>query len=326
MPRDLDLSLLRAFLAVVDSGGVTSAARALNRTQAAVSLQIKRLEEVMGRQLFEREHKRVALGPEGEQILGLARRLVSLNDELFERMRTPSFEGEVRLGMPVDLIPTYATPILRRFNATWPRVRVSLAASNSHELIQELDAGHLDLALTTDIERSRKCETLTTDSLVWIGVPGGSAHRRRPLPIAIGGKTCRFRPVLLDALRQQGRDWRVVLEVANQDAVNATIAAGLSVGALLRETIPVGLEELGPQSDLPVLPRFAVNLHMPRGRASDTAEELARHVRAEFASRAALAAPRPARRAVQVVAARAVPLPPKGHVVRRVRKIGAAAR
>ncbi len=290
MSRDLDLSLLRAFAAVVETGGVTSAARLLNRTQAAVSLQIRRLEETLGQALFEREHKRLVLAPAGELLLGQAQRLISMNDEVMDRMSKPSFDGEVRLGIPVDLIVTYAAPILRRFNSTWPHVRVSLVASNSHDLLEELDAGRIDIAITTDCEagRGRRFETLKTDKLVWVGALGGSAHRRSPLPIAIGGKTCRFRPVALDALRRSGRDWRIVIEVANQDAVNATVSAGISIAALLRETVPSGLDVLGEEDGLPPLPSFDVNLHMPRGGATDTAEELARHILAEFASRSAL--------------------------------------
>ncbi|MGE0699184.1 MAG: LysR family transcriptional regulator [Hyphomicrobiaceae bacterium] len=289
MRRDLDLTILRAFLAVVETGSVTGAARLLNRTQAAVSLQIKRLEEMLGQPLFERGHKRLALAPAGEQLIGLAQRLVALNDEAVEAMTTPSFEGEVRLGLPVDLIVTYAAPILRRFNAKWPGVRVSLVASNSQELTEDLERGKVDLALTTDLETGeRHAETLARDDLVWVAAAGGSAHRRTPLPIAIGGRSCRFRPVLLDALRRAGIDWRVVLEVANQDAVNATVAAGISVAALLRETVPAQLEVLSGDIGLPPLPTFALNLRLPPAGASELAEELARHVRAEFASRASL--------------------------------------
>lgn len=291
MRRDLDLSLLRAFLAVVETGSITSAARLLNRTQAAVSLQIKRLEDSLGHLLFERDHKRLTLTPLGEQLIGHAQRLVAMNDQVLEQMTTPAFEGEVRLGIPVDLIPTFAAPILRRFNARWPSVCVSLSASNSHELVEDLSHSRIDLALTTDLETGGPCcETLGRDELVWVGVPGGAAQRRTPLPIAIGGRRCRFRPVLLDALRKAGIDWRVVIEVPNQDAVNATVAAGISVAALLRETVPPGLEALPRTTELPALPTFAINLRLPPTGANETAAELARHIRAEFAGRSAFRA------------------------------------
>lgn len=289
MRRDLDLTILRAFLAVVETGSVTGAARLLNRTQAAVSLQIKRLEDTLGQPLFERGHKRLSLAPAGEQLVGFAQRLVAMNDEVVETMTTPSFEGEVKLGLPVDLIVTYAAPILRRFNSKWPGVRVSLVASNSQELVEDLERGRIDLALTTDVEPpSRHVETLAMDDLVWVGAPGGSAHRRTPLPIALGGRNCRFRPVLLEALRHTDIEWRVVLEVANQDAVNATVAAGISVAVMLRETVPASLDVITGDTGLPSLPSFALNLRLPPAGTNELAEEMARHIRAEFAARASL--------------------------------------
>ena len=285
MIRDLDLSLLRAFAAVVETGSVTGAARMLNRTQAAVSQQIKRLEDTLGQALFEREHKRLVLAPFGEQLLGPARRLIAANDEIFERMTAPAIEMEVRLGVPVDIITTYVPTILRRFNATWPGVRVSLVAKNSYDLLKSFDAGEVDLAITTDLDSPDRAECLGIDELVWVGAADGAAHRRTPLPVAIGSKTSRFRPVTIDALRAAGRDWRLVLEVANQDAVNATMAAGIAVGTLLRTTIPASLVELPSHAGLPPLPSFAYNLYLPRSGGSESARELARHIRAEFAAR-----------------------------------------
>jgi DNA-binding transcriptional LysR family regulator len=289
MRRDLDLSLLRAFLAIVETGSVTGGARLLNRTQAAVSMQLRRLEEQLETQLFARDHKRLTLTAAGEELIGHARRMLAINDELVEAMLAPASDGEVRLGLPVDLIVTYAAPILRRFGTRYPGVRVSLVAANSHDLVEELEGGRLDLAITTDVEDGgRGVERLAREDLVWITAPGGSAHRRTPLPVAIGAPSCRFRPVVLEALREAAIDWRVVLAVANQDAVNATVLAGLSVSALLRSTIPPTLEVLPPSAGLPRLPTFAINLRKPRAGATDLGEELARHVRAEFAAGAAL--------------------------------------
>ncbi|MEZ5856277.1 MAG: LysR family transcriptional regulator [Hyphomicrobiaceae bacterium] len=289
MRRDIDPTLLRAFLAVVETGSATAAGRRLNRTQAAVSLQLKRLEDTLGLTLFERDRNRLVLAPRGEQLVGPAQRLLAMNDEVVESMTTPTFEGEVRLGLPVDLISTYATPILRRFNHRWPGVQVSLVASNSQELVEMLDEGQIDLGITTDLEDGgATCETLSRDDLVWVGAPGGAVYRRSPLPLAIGGRNCRFRPVLIEALRRANVDCRIVLQVANQDAVNATVAAGVCVAALLRETVPPSLEILPREASLPILPSFAMNLRLPSAGASPFADEMARHIRAEFATRAAL--------------------------------------
>jgi DNA-binding transcriptional LysR family regulator len=285
MTRDLDISLLRAFAAVVDSGSVTNAARLLNRTQAAVSLQIKRLEEELGQELFLREHRKLTLAQPGEKLLGPARALLRLNDEVWGQMTTPAFEGEVRLGVPVDIIAAYVPPVLKRFHAAWPRVRVTMVTKNSFELLEDLASGAIDITLTTDREAGPGAETLRTDTLVWVGARGGEAHKETPLPIATGIRTCRFRPFILEALRTAGRDWRVVLAISNPDAVNATIAADMTVAAMLRENVPHDLVVLGGADGLPPLPDFMINLTLPATGGNDVAQALASHIRAEFSSR-----------------------------------------
>jgi DNA-binding transcriptional LysR family regulator len=286
MARDIDISLLRAFLAVVETGSVTGAARLLNRTQAAVSLQIKRLEEQLACDLFERERNRLTLAPHGERLLGAAKELVGLNDVMWGAMTTPVFEGKVRLGVPVDIVASYIPPILRRFNQAWPRVQVSLSCRNSHELLQDLEAGVVDLTLTTDRpEQPSRGETLRLDRLVWVGAPGGKAYRARPLPLTIGSMTCRFRPAVLAALRKAGQDWRMVMEVKSQEAIYAVVSADVAVTAQLADSVQSGLAILGAEAGLPELPQFGIQLVMPSAGGTEIASELARHIRQEFAAR-----------------------------------------
>src|SRR5258706_14651094 len=173
MRKDLDTSLLRAFLAVVEAGGVTRAAASLGVSQAAASQQIKRLEEALDCRLFERVGRRLVLGPAGERLLAQARRLLALNDEVWSSMRTPSFEGEVRLGVPYDIIGSFVPAILRRFAKAQPRVRVSLVCEDSKIVREALKSGGVDLALTTETECGRHAATLRTDRLAGAAVRGG---------------------------------------------------------------------------------------------------------------------------------------------------------
>lgn len=287
--RDIDIALLRAFAAVVETGSVTSAARLLNRTQAAVSLQIKRLEDLLGVELFARTHKKLRLAAAGERLLAHAQRMVALNDEVWQAMTTPAFKGQVRLGVPMDIVATYIPSILRRFNQAWPKVEVTVECRNSHDLFVALEAGQVDLTLTTDeLDRdpaALRCETLRTDALVWIGAPGGRAYKQLPTPLAVGSPTCRFRPVALDALRRIGRDWRLVSEVANDVAQKSLVLADIAVSVDLMTSMQSNLIVLGSESGLPPLPSFAINLSLPASRTNDIAEELARHVRTDFAIR-----------------------------------------
>lgn len=283
--RDIDISLLRAFTTVVETGSVTAAARLLNRTQAAVSLQIKRLEEALGQELFRREHRRLSLSSAGETLIGAAQRMVAANDALWRQMTTPAFEGEISLGVPTDIVPTYIPPILRRFNKAWPKVRLTIVARNSQTLLEQMDAGEIDLAMTTDTERHGQIETLRVDQLVWVGAPDGAAHRADPLPLAIGDHTCRFRPVVLEALSRAERSWRVALEATSQVAQDAAVSAGIAVTASLRDSVPSSLQILGAEAGLPPLPRFLINLHVPPQSSNPILPEIVRHIRLEFHQR-----------------------------------------
>ena len=139
MRRDIDIALLRAFVAVVETGSVTGAAALLNLTQEAVSQQLKRLEELFGTGLFERHHKRLSLKPAGERLMAHAQRLIALNDEVWSAMSAPAYEGEVRLGVPHDIVAPYLPPVLKRFDKTWPRVRVSLECTTTPLLLEFRD-------------------------------------------------------------------------------------------------------------------------------------------------------------------------------------------
>src|SRR4051812_35370067 len=183
MPHNLDVNLLRAFVTVAESGGMTTAAGALNLTQAAVSQQIKRLEEMLGEDLIVRERRGMSLTSAGERLFGRAKRLLALNDEIWTEMTTPEYEGEVRLGMPSDIVTTYLPRFLKGFARSYPRVQISLFSGSSAKLRTELYAGKVDIALTTELECAPDGENLVVDRLVWVGAKGGEAAQQRPLPV-----------------------------------------------------------------------------------------------------------------------------------------------
>jgi DNA-binding transcriptional LysR family regulator len=282
MRRDIDIPLLRAFVAVVETGSVTGAAALLNLTQAAVSQQLKRLEDLLGIELFERHHKRLSLKPAGERLMAHANKLIALNDEVWSTMSAPAYEGEVRLGVPHDIVGPYLPPILKRFDKAWPRVRVSMECMTTSVLLDMLKHGQVDITLTTEQRCRPNGETLMEDDLVWTGARNGTAHLRDPLPLSIGGATCEFRASALKSVRDSGRDWRPVCEVSNMEALFASIRADLSIGAFLRGTIPDFLQEV-EDSKLAPMPKFLVNMYLPAARQTDIAVELARTIRQEFA-------------------------------------------
>ena len=281
MRNDLDMALVRAFLTVVEAGGVTRAAAALGVSQAAASQQIRRLEVALDCHLFERIGRRLVLAPAGERLLAQARRLLAMNDEVWSSMRTPSFEGEVRLGVPYDIVGSFVPAVLRGFAKAQPRVRVSLVCEDSKIVREALKSGGVDLALTTETDCGRHGETLRTDRLVWVGGSGGDAHLKDPLPVSLGAPSCVFRPVAIEALGKARRDWRAVCEVSRMEPVHAVLEAGLAVAPLLRSSVPARFEILGRDARLPALPEFRINLYAPPG-LSPAARDLADHVRAGF--------------------------------------------
>ena len=285
MARNLDTSLVRAFVSVAESGSMTTAAHTLHLTQAAVSQQIKRLEDTFGCSLFERDRRGLRLTDEGERLFGSAKRLLGLNDEIWSDMTTPTFKGEVRLGVPYDLVGTYMPPILKGFASAYPQVEITLSCRTSPELIGAIAAGELDVVIAEEPAGRSKAECLATDRLVWVGAKGGDAFRKRPLPISICSDTCAFRPAVFDALRASKLSWRTVSEIGNAEAISATVQTDLAVTALLVSTIPPGLEIIPASIGLPPLPNFSINLHMPRTGSTPIAEALARAVRDGFLGR-----------------------------------------
>ncbi|WP_448116419.1 LysR family transcriptional regulator [Mesorhizobium amorphae] len=289
MTRNLDLALIRTFLAVAERGNMTAAGNALHLTQSAVSQQIARLEQAFGHELFLRERRRLRLTSAGERLQGKAGRLLGLNDEIWADMTTRRVEGAVRLGVPFDLAGSVIAPVLKGFADAFPQVEISLLCASSPDLTQALTRGEIDLALVETPLGAAEGECLAVDRLVWVGAKGGAAHLKTPLPVSMVAETCAFRPAVLAALHNQDREWRTVFENGSIDATTATVTTDLAVTVWLAFTVPSHLDILPAEAGLPPLPSFAINLHLPTRDAAPATLELARHIR-EGLSRTRLAA------------------------------------
>ncbi len=285
MRRDIDIALLRAFVAVSETGGMTSAGRVLNLTQAAISQQIKRLEELLHSELFDRSDKQLRLTSAGERLIAPAQRLIALNDDVFSTMIEPEFEGEVRLGVPHDIVGLYMPPVLRSFQQSHPRVRVSLVASTTPKLLERMQRGEIDLTLTTEPAPVSAANTLLPDTLAWVGARGGTAWRRNPIPVAMGDETCAFRAHALEALRKAGRNWHLMFQIGDTTPMQAMLEADMVVAPMLTSVVPGSLEILRPAEALPALPVFYINLHTRSAGQNAIADALAAQIRAEFECR-----------------------------------------
>ena len=284
MYRNLDLQLLRTFATTAEHGSMTVAGNVLSQTQGAISQQVKRLEDMLGSALFTRAPRGLRLTPAGERLQGHARRLLNLNDEVWADMAQAAAPGQLRLGVPYDLVASSIVPLLRSFHDSHPLVDVTLVCRASPDLLLALAAGELDLAV---VEQEADAapgpagggETLRLERLVWVGAHGGRAHLRQPLPVSMVAETCAFRPAVLAALEQHGRGWRTVYEHGSLDATTATVRSDLAVTAWLACTVPPDLRILGAADGLPALPPFAITLHLPRHAPAPAAQAFARHLR-----------------------------------------------
>jgi DNA-binding transcriptional LysR family regulator len=272
MPRNLDLSALRAFVTVADVGGVTRAAGILNLTQSAVSMQIKRLEDALGMQLFLRAARKLALSPEGEQLLSYARRMLALNDEALSRFSVAACCGPIRLGVPHDVVYPAIPGVLRRMAQAWPMVKVNLVSSFTVLMKEAFARGDFDVIVTTEATPDPGAEVLSSRPLVWVGAPGGNAWQRRPLRLGFKD-TCIFRPIAQQALDANGLAWDMATGGESEQAVEATVAADLAVTARMAGSIPEGTEMILGDNQLPALGEMKLALYRT-SRQSDEATEL----------------------------------------------------
>ncbi len=280
--RTMDLTALRSFVTVAEGGSVTRAAGLLNLTQSAVSMQIKRLEDSIGVVLFLRTTRRLVLTPEGEQLLGFAHNMLRLNDEALARLTSDGFEGEIRLGVPHDIVYPAIPGILKRLASIFPRVKINLVSSFTLLLHEAFARGALDVILTTEDRPRAGGEVLSTRRLVWVGGHGGSAWQRRPLRLGFK-ETCVFKPMAQSALTEAGIPWEIGVEGESEQAIEATVAADLAITARLESGLPTGTEAIDSRASLPDLGRLGICLYVAPTLKGPAASALLSEIRDSYA-------------------------------------------
>lgn len=282
MARNLDLTALRSFVAVADSGGVTRAAGFLNLTQSAVSMQLKRLEESLDTNLLDRSARQIALTPAGEKLLGYARRMLELNDEVWSRLTDDVYEGEIILGVPHDIVYPAIPRVLQQFNVEFPRMRVQLISLYTKGLKVSFSRGECDVILTTEDGVADGGETLKTLPLLWIGAPGGAAWRQRPLRLAFG-RHCIFRAGVIRRVEEAGIPWELAVESEMDRAIEATVSADLALNAMLEGTEPPHLERVQHKGTLPELATKKINMYLSDNMRGEAGRRLADLLRQGYA-------------------------------------------
>ncbi|MEI7516333.1 MAG: LysR substrate-binding domain-containing protein [Betaproteobacteria bacterium] len=268
MLKYLDLALLQAFSAVVDSGSFTRAAQYLCRTQSAVSMQLRKLEDLTGHQLLHRDSRNIKLTEEGEVLLGYARRMIRLNEEALVALDQPHAQGHVRLGMPDDYAHQFLPGVLAHFAHAYPRVQLEVIGALSGDLLNRVEAGELDVALITRQPKRRRGQVLRTERLVWTGSRQHLAYEASPLPLALFPEGCVFREHALAALDAAQIPWRIAYTSQSFAGGKLAVSGGLALTVVAQSMVPPEWRVLGAEHALPRLPEIEIALHRAPGTLS----------------------------------------------------------
>jgi DNA-binding transcriptional LysR family regulator len=274
----LDIDQLRTFIAIAETGSFTKAAEVVNKTQSAVSMQMKRLEERIGRPIFARDGRASKLTEDGSRLLDYARRLVKLNVETVAAFSDAALTGRVRLGVPDDYADRYLPEIMARFSRAYPSVELSVICEPSVDLLERIDANEIDLAIITDCEAKRASETFRRERLLWVTSNRHATHMEAPLPLALGRPSCSWRRVAVEQLDSVGRPYRVLYSSSNAGAVAAAVLAGLAVSVLAESGLRPGMRVLTAAEGFPELPSCRVGLVRSAHESSALADALAEHI------------------------------------------------
>jgi DNA-binding transcriptional LysR family regulator len=275
----LDTDQLRSFLAIVDSGSFTRAADRVHRTQSAVSMHVRRLEEQLGCALFVKQGRGARLTEEGERLVDFARRMIQVEASAIAALSRKGLRGSARLGIPDDYAEAFLAEFLTRFNHRHPLVEISVVCENSQELAAQVAAGALELALITDHDGLRGFEVLREEPLVWVASERFRFKEGEPLPLALGSATCLWRRATDDALSASPVATRGLFFSKNYSAIGALVRAGLAATTLPLSMVGEGLRVLGSESGLPDLGLTRMGLIQRGGRPTEEIKALAESIR-----------------------------------------------
>ncbi|WP_306027412.1 LysR substrate-binding domain-containing protein [Stappia sp. MMSF_3263] len=280
----IEMDLYRTFLLIAETGSFSKTSEIIGRTPSAVSMQIKKLELLLGVAVFAREGRSVRMTAEGEALLGYARRILLLNEEAVAMFRSPEIEGEVRFGAPSDFGTRFLPNILTRFARSHPGVNVDVHLDGSPPLQQKLKDSQLDLILYTarpDSDLARGGEIVYTEPLAWAGLEGGVAYSRDPLPLALSVSGCPWRKAARIALDKSDHPYRIAYQSFHSAGQEAALLADLAIAPFPTSVITPPLQKLDDRHGLPEIGDYHLILK-EAGNAGKATAAFASHVVACF--------------------------------------------
>ena len=274
MPLPLDLDLLRTFVAVVESGSLSNAAPLVGRSQSAVSMQMQRLEQSVGRQLLVRGPQAARPNAAGEELVTYARKILQLSDEARAAVMRPEEVGSVRLGVPEDYVAQFLPQVLAPFAAAHPLVTVELICDASRQLIPAIHNGRIDLAIVTRLP-DQTFDAQRREPLVWVASSNHVAWDVDPLPVALFEAGCGpAHAHVVEALEETDRSYRAAYSSASLAGLIAVVEAGLAVAGLPRCSVPPSLRIVGEHEGLPPIRELEMSVLRNPASTSRAAQRL----------------------------------------------------
>ncbi len=283
----LELDLLRTLVVISETGSFSAAAEVVFRTPSAVSMQVKRIEDLLGHRVFRRAARFVTPTDDGEMLIAHARRVLALNRDIVAKFITPEVSGVVRVGALDHAAEQFLPAVLRRFAETHPGITVDVTVENSAPLVEKIRHNELDIAIITCGSTdaiSKEVETLYCEALMWAGLKNGIAAEQIPLPVSVWEEGCIWREEGLSSLERQGRDYRITYKSAHISGQKAAILADLAIAPLPASTCEGAIVALGPEYGLPVLPEYTLGMLITKDPTAPV-EAVANHLRATFEAR-----------------------------------------
>jgi len=275
---DLDINLLRSLIAFADTGSCDGAARVVHKTQSAVSIHLKRLEEIVGQPLFDKAGRRLRLNRDGQDLLSYARRMLQLHSEALGRFGADEFAGAIRVGLPDDYVPVLLNSLLSEFAAAYPKAQFDLHCAPSAELRPMLADNQLDLAVLSAETDTQEGLALKREPAFWIAARGYRHDVETELRLILFPDGCIMRKWGLNGLRRSKRDFRIVCTSRNMLALQAAVRGGLGVMIVTKSNIPEGCVVLGEKDGFPKLPDVTILLAMGPSADDRIGRKLASHL------------------------------------------------
>lgn len=282
--KNLPNDAIRAFVTAVDLGSISATAEQLGKSQPATSLQIKRLEELLGKVLLIRNNRRIELSPDGELVVDRCRDLLNLNDQIIAALEDETLTGQVTLGIPSEFATTLLPNIVGRFAKAYPNIRLEVFSDLSKNLTSEVGREKYDIALALHEKPKKDRKGLVrSDAVVWVGQEVWNRDRLNELPLVLAQDGCIYRKRVTHALKRARQNARVVHTNPDLSGIQAAIAAGLGITALAKSTVPDSLTILDEgKYGLPSLGSIDISLQYKKSGKGDSVVRLGEFIRSSL--------------------------------------------